>query len=124
MIKNIVIWAPVRTGRTWLAKRIISELNFTGSVYVVDEFFPADDFKPNPDTLMFCMGYSEITPAEEFKERPDYGSLKMVEDWCEQSKQIRAITEEFGLKYFDVSHARGEQSISKILDYVKTQLQQ
>ena len=117
-MKNIIIYAPVRTGRTMLAKRLRAELgDRIGTVLVVDELFAAENFNLDKDFLIVCMGWTEISPEEEFKQRPNGNTLEYIKQRHEECKHVRAAAQKLNLKYFDVSHNR-EQGIDTVLAYI------
>ena len=133
-MKTIIIQTPPRgTGYTWLSKRIKTELGFKGAIIAALEIWggeeceieelkcKGDKFAPNKDTLVFCMGYPNISPKELFEKDPKLGTIEEITKYCEHSKRIEKTAKKLGLKFFDVSK-REEGFIDKILDYVKTKI--
>jgi len=119
---NVIIWGPVRSGRSWLAKRIKKEFGRkVGTILVVDELLIDEDskFKLAKEFLIVSMGFAEITPEEEFKRPDNKDSLERLEKLCEASKHVKTMAEKLGLRFFDVSFTRGEQANEEILAYVK-----
>jgi len=120
-MKNIIIWGPVRSGRSFLARRIVKELSHkVGATLVVDEIYVPQGFrfKPDENNLMICLGYTEISPEDEWESRKDGVTLEYVQKRCQESHHIKAESEKLGLKYFDVSFDR-ERKLEEILEYIK-----
>ena len=119
---NVIIWGPVRSGRSWLAKRIREEFGRkVGTVLVVDELLPPEDakFKLAKEFLIISMGFAEITPEEEFQRPDNKDSLERLAKLIESSKHVKAAAEKLGLRFFDVSYTRGEKANEEILGYVR-----
>ena len=128
-MKNILIYAPVRTGRTWLSRRIKEELGFKGTILVVDEIFEGDTFKQMvKDFFVIGIGYDESSPEQEHeydKAKKDPSAAMGVE-WYKglrvQSEQVKKAAEKYGFKYFDESKystADRGKVVEQILEYVK-----
>jgi len=122
---NVIIWGPVRSGRSWLAKRIKEEFGRkVGTILVVDELLASEDskFKLGKEFVIVCMGFAEITPEEEYKRPDNKDSLDRLAKLIESSKHVKVMAEKLGLKFFDVSFTRGEQANEEILAYIKKEL--
>jgi Ni2+-binding GTPase involved in maturation of urease and hydrogenase len=122
---NVIIWGPVRSGRTWLAKRVREEFGKkVGAVLVVDELLINEDakFKLHKEFVMVCMGFAAITPEEEFKREDNKDTLERLEKLVEASKHVKATAEKLGIKFFDVSFNRGHDANVEILEYIKKEL--
>lgn len=122
-MKDILIWAPVRTGRSWLATRIKGELQYKGTILIVDELHPGQIFLLDKVFIIVCIGYADISPEEEHKIRPDGDSLERVRKYCAESAHVKAMARKMGLKYFDVSSDRGKESLDEILGYIRDRLE-
>jgi len=133
-MKNIIIFAPVKTGRTWISKRIKEELGYKGTIIVADEIYEGDTLKQiSKDFFMLGIGYANSTPEQELKweqERKSPRAAMGIEWFAErikESKKVKATAEKYGFKYFDSSDFTHEEilsgkSIEIILAYVKKEM--
>ena len=131
-MKNIIIWTPPRgTGYTWLSKKIKTELGFKGSIVAALEIWGGEEFEIEEqkckgekfaidNTLVFCMGYPNISPEEMVKRDPKL-PIEEVRKSYELSKRMEKDAKRLGIKFFDVSE-RKEGFIDKILEYVKNNI--
>ena len=125
-MKNIIILATIRTGRTWTAQKIRETLgDKVGAIIVADELYAIDKLDLGKDNLILAMGFAGITGEQLLQimkdEKDNKASLGL--EWCkglcERSKEIKKLAEKFGFKYFDVRDKRDESLYQPIVDYVK-----
>ena len=126
-MRNVIIYAPVRSGRSWVARRVKEELGHKGNIIVADEFYEGEKPELYNGHLIVCMGFAEISPQEEVKLFDNKDTLEFCAKRIEESKKIKTQAEKLGLKYFDVSFCRGHfdnknTGFDEIVGYIKSKL--
>lgn len=118
MAKNIEIYAPVGSGRSWLGKKIVKALgDKVGVIGIVDELIISDpsNFVVGPKTreqyLMICLGFTTV-PSDVL--RPG----QKAEELIEQSKRWKEFAAKHKVQYFDVSN-RDEKTYDEIVEWAK-----
>jgi len=124
-MKNVKILAPVSSGRTWLAKKILKALDGkVGYCSIIDELLISDsyEYKVSPELLdkfvYICLGFTEL-PKEDI-ERKKF-TPEQQESLLQESKQWKEFAEKRNLQYFDVT-VRDEKTYDDIVEWVKTQI--
>ena len=122
MVKNVIVFAPFRSGRSSIARRINKELNL--DVICVDEVVAGDTFNFDTNSIIVCMGFAEISPETLFDEFSKMECLTddvMTMNECERSvaksKQIRDFAKA-NYKYFDVSFGSMQKVMDEIIKHV------
>ena len=133
-MKNIIIFAPVKTGRSWLSKRIKEELGFKGTIIVADEIYEGDTMKQLcKDFFVLGIGYANNTPEQmlQWCNESNDKLAGMGVEWfakrIEESKTVKAFSEKYGFKYFDETDFTTEEvlsgkSVDIVLNYVKANI--
>ena len=119
MRKNIEIFAPVSSGRSYLGRKIIKALggDKVGVITIVDELqiSDPDDFVVGPKTreqyLIICLGFTTV-PADALRPK------QKAEELLEQSRNWKDFAEKHNVQYFDVTK-RDEKTYDNIVEWVK-----
>ena len=125
MYKNIEIYAPVSSGRSWLGKKIIKVLgDKIGCVRIIDELFLSNsenfvvEHKTREHCLMICLGFTAIASKDITDKR---FTLKKQEELIEESKKWKEFAKKYKVQYFDVTK-RDEKTYDDIVEWIKKQI--
>ena len=125
MYKNVEIYAPASSGRSWLGRKIIEAVGDKIScVGIVDELLlPApDNFVVGPKTrehyIMICLGFTAISPKDIADKR---FTPEKQKELIEESKKWKEFAQKYKVQYFDVTK-RDEKTYDDIVEWVKKQI--
>jgi len=125
VMKNVKILAPVSSGRTWLAKKILNAFDGKiGYCSIIDELLVSKSYEytVSPELrekfIYICLGFTEL--SKEDIERKKF-TLEKQNALLEESRQWKEFAEKRNLKYFDVTK-RGEKTYDDIVEWVRTQI--
>ena len=120
-MKNVEIFAPVSSGRTWLANKILQACgDKVGAITVVEELLISNPnnfvigAKTREQYVMLCLGFTSV-PNDALRPNQKADAL------LEQSKKWKEFATKHNIQYFDVTK-RDEKTYDAIVEWVKSQL--
>ena len=123
-MKNVIIWATIRTGRTYTAKKIREAIgDRVGAIAVVDEIYATA--KPNfGDAIVVGMGFTSTGEAllklmQEKKDDKALLGLEWAKKVCADNVELKKNCAKWGIKYFDTTGKEADVFIPQIVEFVK-----
>ena len=120
-MKNVKLFAPVSSGRTWLGKKIINALyGKVGYVVIIDELILSDNYEyiTSDKFIYICLGFTELSSQD--IERKKF-TAETQERLFAESKNWKDFADKHDLRYFDVTN-RDEKTYDNIVEWVKAQV--
>ena len=119
--KNIKLFAPVSSGRTWLSRKILkAHGDKIGYIEIIDELLVSDhcDYVVNPELrekfIYICLGFTSV-PDDALRPK------QKAEELLDASKKWKEFAHKRNLQYFDVTK-RDEETYDTIVEWVKNNL--
>ena len=113
-MKNVKLFAPVSSGRSWLSRKIVKALgDKVGYVTIIDEMVVSDSYKyeVSDKFLYICLGFASV-PEDALRPK------QKAEELLEQSKKWKEFADKHNIQYFDVTK-RDEKTYDDIVQWVQ-----